>query len=41
MKKLGFGLMRLPLVNDDFSQPDRAQLCAMVDLFRIKRISVF
>ena len=36
MKKLGFGLMRLPLVNDDFSQPDKAQLCDMVDLFLAK-----
>ena len=41
MKKLGFGLMRLPLVNDDFSQPDKAQLCDMVDLFLEKGFQYF
>lgn len=41
MKKLGFGLMRLPLVNDNFSQPDKAQLCDMVDLFLEKGFQYF
>lgn len=41
MKKLGFGLMRLPLVNDDFSQPDKTQLCDMVDLFLEKGFQYF
>jgi len=41
VKKLGFGLMRLPLVNDDFSQPDKAQLCDMVDLFLAKGFQYF
>lgn len=40
MKKLGFGLMRLPLVNDDFSQPDKAQLCDMVDFSLQKDFSI-
>ena len=41
MKKLGFGLMRLPLVNDDFSQPDKKQLCDMIDLFLEKGFQYF
>ena len=41
MKKLGFGLMRLPLVNDDFSQPDKAQLYDMVDFFLEKGFQYF
>ena len=41
MKKLGFGLMRLPLVNDDFSQPDKQQLCDMIDLFLEKGFQYF
>ena len=41
MKKLGFGLMRLPLVNDDFSQPDKVQLCDMVDSFLKKGFQYF
>ncbi len=30
-KKLGFGLMRLPLVDGEFSHVDKDQLCRMVD----------
>lgn len=41
MKKLGFGLMRLPLVNDDFSKPDKKQLCDMIDLFLEKGFQYF
>ncbi len=33
MKKLGFGLMRLPLINGNFSQIDKKQLCEMIDVF--------
>ena len=41
MKKLGFGLMRLPLVNDDFTKPDKKQLCDMIDLFLEKGFRYF
>lgn len=33
MKKLGFGCMRLPVVNGDVEQIDDAQFCKMVDHF--------
>lgn len=33
MKKLGFGLMRLPLINDEFSRVDKKMLCDMVDYY--------
>ena len=34
MKKLGFGLMRLPLLDaNDVTAIDESQLCRMVDLF--------
>ncbi len=33
MKKLGFGLMRLPLIDGNFSQIDKKQLCEMIDVF--------
>ncbi len=41
MKKLGFGLMRLPLVDGDFSRPDKEQLCAMIDSFMEKGFQYF
>lgn len=33
MKKLGFGLMRLPLINGEFDRIDKKTLCSMVDLY--------
>lgn len=33
MKKLGFGLMRLPLINGEFDRIDKEMLCSMVDLY--------
>lgn len=33
MKKLGFGLMRLPLINGEFDRIDKEALCSMVDLY--------
>lgn len=33
MKKLGFGLMRLPLINGEFDRIDKEMLCRMVDLY--------
>lgn len=42
MKKLGFGLMRLPRVNpDDFASVDIDQLCRMVDLYLEKGFTYF
>lgn len=41
MKKLGFGLMRLPLINDDFENVDKHTLCEMVDLFLKKGFRYF
>ena len=29
MKKLGFGLMRLPLINGEFDRIDKEMLCAV------------
>lgn len=33
MKKLGFGLMRLPMINGEFDRIDKEKLCSMVDLY--------
>lgn len=33
--------MRLPLVNDDFTKPDKKQLCDMIDLFLEKGFRYF
>ena len=42
MKKLGFGMMRLPLVDPDVqSQVDMEQVCAMVDLFLERGFTYF
>lgn len=41
MKKLGFGLMRLPLINGEFNRIDREMLCSMVDLYLSKGFQYF
>lgn len=41
MKKLGFGFMRLPLINDDFEKVDKDALCRMVDHFMEKGFRYF
>ena len=41
MKKLGFGLMRLPLINDEFSRVDKKMLCDMVDYYLDKGFQYF
>lgn len=41
IKKLGFGFMRLPLVNGNFEQIDQKTLCAMVDHFLKKGFRYF
>lgn len=41
MKKLGFGLMRLPLINDDFSHVDKKMLCDMIDAYLDKGFQYF
>lgn len=41
MKKFGFGFMRLPLVDGDFSRVDKATLCKMVDCFLDKGFQYF
>lgn len=41
MKKLGFGLMRLPLVNDNFSHIDKNLLCKMIDAYLEKGFHYF
>ena len=41
MKKLGFGFMRLPLVNGEFENVDREILCRMVDSFIAKGFQYF
>lgn len=41
MKKLGFGFMRLPLVNGEFENVDREMLCRMVDHFLEKGFRYF
>lgn len=41
MKKLGFGFMRLPLIDENFEQIDKKTLCAMVDHFIEKGFQYF
>lgn len=41
MKKLGFGFMRLPLVNGEFNHVDKETLCHMVDYFLAKGFQYF
>lgn len=41
MKKLGFGLMRLPLINGEFERIDKETLCGMVDLYLSKGFQYF
>lgn len=41
MKKLGFGLMRLPLINGEFNRIDKEMLCSMVDLYLSKGFQYF
>lgn len=41
MKKLGFGLMRLPLINENFSLIDKEALCEMIDVFLEKGFKYF
>lgn len=41
MKKLGFGFMRLPLVNGEFENVDKETLCRMVDHFMAKGFQYF
>ena len=42
MKKLGFGLMRLPLTNpDDYSSVDIEAVKPMVDDIPVKRVYLF
>lgn len=41
MKKLGFGFMRLPVVNENFEQVDFRMLCSMVDRFIEKGFQYF
>ena len=41
MKKLGFGLMRLPLIGNDFSQVDKEMLCDMIDVYLEKGFQYF
>lgn len=41
MKKLGFGFMRLPLVNGEFNHVDKQTLCHMVDYFLAKGFQYF
>lgn len=38
MKKLGFGLMRLPLINGEFARIDKEMLCSMIDLYLSKSV---
>lgn len=40
-EKLGFGLMRLPLINDEFSRVDKKMLCDMVDYYLDKGFQYF
>lgn len=40
-KKLGFGMMRLPLVNDDIQHVDFEKTCALVDTFLEKGCTYF
>lgn len=40
-KKLGFGCMRLPVVNDDIEQIDDALFCKMIDTFMEQGFSYF
>ena len=41
MKKLGFGLMRLPLINGEFDRIDKEMLCSMVDLYLSRGFQYF
>ena len=41
MKKLGFGLMRLPLINGEFDRIDKEMLCSMVDFYLGKGFQYF
>ena len=41
MKNLGFGLMRLPLINNELSHVDKKMLCDMVDLYLDKGFQYF
>lgn len=41
MKNLGFGLMRLPLINNEFSHVDKKMLCDMVDYYLDKGFQYF
>lgn len=41
MKKLGFGLMRLPLINEDFTHVDTQTLCNMIDIYLDKGFCYF
>lgn len=41
MKKLGFGFMRLPLINGNFNHVDLETLCTMVDHFIDKGFQYF
>lgn len=41
MKKLGFGLMRLPLINGEFDHIDKEMLCSMVDLYLSRGFQYF
>ncbi len=41
MKKLGFGFMRLPVVNGEFGNVDKETLCRMVDYFIEKGFQYF
>ena len=40
-EKMGFGLMRLPLINDEFSRVDKKMLCNMVDFYLDKGFQYF
>ena len=41
IKKLGFGLMRLPVIGGDMENIDLAQVCQMVDLFLERGFTYF
>ena len=41
MKKLGFGFMRLPVINGEFGNVDKETLCRMVDYFIEKGFQYF
>lgn len=41
MRKLGFGFMRLPLIDENFEQIDQKTLCTMVDRFIEKGFQYF